>query len=119
MQSWRVADAPKNDKFQYTHKINSFDTAPKKLSARSRPDRCALEQGDLSKAGFEKSSSSDGIDVKSTELNSIHSTSSTTALLLLIKQAYLAFAKALYNTIMFFSWQRQHKTSSHFRIQII
>ena len=63
MQAWRVADAPKNDKFQYTyfaHKINSFDTAPKKLLAsdsRLRPDRYALEQGDLSKAGFEKSRS--------------------------------------------------------------
>ncbi|ONI03435.1 hypothetical protein PRUPE_6G256800 [Prunus persica] len=58
----RVADVPENDKFQYTHfahKINSFDTAPKKLLAsdsRLRPDRYALEQGDLSKAGFEKSS---------------------------------------------------------------
>ncbi|KAJ7950301.1 Oxysterol-binding family protein [Quillaja saponaria] len=61
-EAWRVADAPKNDKFQYTyfaHKINSFDTAPKKLLAsdsRLRPDRSALEQGDLSKAGYEKSS---------------------------------------------------------------
>ncbi|KAJ7961408.1 Oxysterol-binding family protein [Quillaja saponaria] len=60
-EAWRVADAPKNDKFQYTyfaHKINSFDTAPKKLLAsdsRLRPDRSALEQGDLSKAGREKS----------------------------------------------------------------
>ncbi|GLT92559.1 hypothetical protein SLE2022_103910 [Rubroshorea leprosula] len=59
---WRVADAPKDDKFQYTyfaHKINSFDTAPKKLLAsdsRLRPDRYALEQGELSKAGSEKSS---------------------------------------------------------------
>ncbi|KAF9679927.1 hypothetical protein SADUNF_Sadunf06G0066600 [Salix dunnii] len=59
---WRVADVPKNDKFQYTyfaHKLNSFDTAPKKLLAsdsRLRPDRYALEQGDLSKAGYEKSS---------------------------------------------------------------
>ncbi|XP_019161666.1 PREDICTED: oxysterol-binding protein-related protein 3A-like [Ipomoea nil] len=59
---WRAADAPQNDKFQYTyfaHKINSFDTAPKKLLAsdsRLRPDRCALEKGDLSKAGAEKSS---------------------------------------------------------------
>ncbi|XP_021825510.1 oxysterol-binding protein-related protein 3A-like [Prunus avium] len=61
-EAWRVADVPENDKFQYTHfahKINSFDTAPKKLLAsdsRLRPDRYALEQGDLSKAGFEKSS---------------------------------------------------------------
>ncbi|KAF5750936.1 oxysterol-binding protein-related protein 3A [Tripterygium wilfordii] len=58
---WRVADAPKNDKFQYTHfahKINSFETAPKGLLAsdsRLRPDRYALEKGDLSKAGSEKS----------------------------------------------------------------
>ncbi|KAJ0027716.1 hypothetical protein Pint_35409 [Pistacia integerrima] len=57
---WRVADAPKNDKHQYTyfaHKLNSFDTAPKKLlssDSRLRPDRCALETGDLSKAGSEK-----------------------------------------------------------------
>lgn len=59
---WRVAEAPKNDKFQYTHfahKINSFDTAPKKLlgsDSRLRPDRYALEHGDISKAGYEKSS---------------------------------------------------------------
>uniref|UniRef100_A0A5B7BVU2 Putative oxysterol-binding protein-related protein 3C-like n=1 Tax=Davidia involucrata TaxID=16924 RepID=A0A5B7BVU2_DAVIN len=59
---WKVADVPENDKFQYTyfaHKINSFDTAPKKLLAsdsRLRPDRYALEKGDLSKAGSEKSS---------------------------------------------------------------
>ncbi|RWR81612.1 Oxysterol-binding protein [Cinnamomum micranthum f. kanehirae] len=59
---WRVAAVPENDKFQYTyfaHKINSFDTAPKKLLAsdsRLRPDRYALEKGDLSKAGAEKSS---------------------------------------------------------------
>ncbi|KAE8666700.1 Oxysterol-binding protein-related protein 3C [Hibiscus syriacus] len=58
---WHVADTPKNDKFQFTyfaHKINSFDTAPKKLLAldsRLRPDRFALEKGDLSKAGAEKS----------------------------------------------------------------
>ncbi|KAK6126075.1 hypothetical protein DH2020_040189 [Rehmannia glutinosa] len=58
---WRAADAPKNDKFQYTyfaHKLNSFDTAPKKLlpsDSRLRSDRLALEQGDLSKAGLEKS----------------------------------------------------------------
>ncbi|KAG4145401.1 hypothetical protein ERO13_D05G095040v2 [Gossypium hirsutum] len=58
---WHVADTPKNDKFQFTyfaHKINSFDTAPKKLLAsdsRLRPDRFALEKGDLSKAGSEKS----------------------------------------------------------------
>lgn len=58
---WRVADVPKKDKFQYTHfahKINSFDTAPKNLlssDSRLRPDRYALEKGDLSKAGLEKS----------------------------------------------------------------
>ena len=59
---WRVADVPKNDKYDYTyfaHKINSFDTAPKKLLAsdsRLRPDRFALEKGDMSKSGSEKSS---------------------------------------------------------------
>lgn len=57
---WRVADVPANDKYQYTyfaHKINSFDTAPKKLLAsdsRLRPDRYALEKGDMSKSGAEK-----------------------------------------------------------------
>ncbi|XP_057484692.1 oxysterol-binding protein-related protein 3C-like [Actinidia eriantha] len=59
---WRVAAVPENDKFQYTHfahKINSFETAPKKLLAsdsRLRPDRYALEKGDLLKAGSKKSS---------------------------------------------------------------
>ncbi|GLT43333.1 hypothetical protein SLA2020_172920 [Shorea laevis] len=59
---WHVADTPQNDKFQYTYfayQINSFDTAPKKLLAsdsRLRPDRWALEKGDLSKAGANKSS---------------------------------------------------------------
>ncbi|PSR95100.1 Oxysterol-binding protein-related protein like [Actinidia chinensis var. chinensis] len=59
---WRIAAAPENDKFQYTHfahKINSFETAPRKLLAsdsRLRSDRYALEKGDLSKAGAEKSS---------------------------------------------------------------
>uniref|UniRef100_A0A0A9ABE4 Oxysterol-binding protein n=1 Tax=Arundo donax TaxID=35708 RepID=A0A0A9ABE4_ARUDO len=58
---WRVAPTPQNDKFQYTyfaHKINSFDTAPKKLlssDSRLRPDRYALEKGDMSKSGAEKS----------------------------------------------------------------
>jgi hypothetical protein len=58
---WRGAPAPKDDKHQYTyfaHKINSFDTAPKKLLAsdsRLRPDRYALEKGDMSKSGTEKS----------------------------------------------------------------
>jgi len=39
-------------------KINSFDTAPKKLlpsDSRLRPDRYALEKGDMSKSGAEKS----------------------------------------------------------------
>lgn len=59
---WHIADVPPNDKFQYTHfahKLNSFDTAPRKLLAsdsRLRPDRYALEIGDLSKSGTEKSS---------------------------------------------------------------
>ncbi|KAB2022895.1 hypothetical protein ES319_D07G244700v1 [Gossypium barbadense] len=67
-EAWKLANAPKNDKFQYTHfahKINSFDTTPKKLLASDsllRPDRHALEQGDLSKAGFEKSSDDDDDD---------------------------------------------------------
>ncbi|CAM8913155.1 unnamed protein product [Rhodiola kirilowii] len=58
---FHIADVPKDDKYQYTyfaHKINSFSTAPKKLLAsdsRLRPDRYALEKGDLSKAGSEKS----------------------------------------------------------------
>ncbi|GJR30344.1 oxysterol-binding protein-related protein 3A [Tanacetum coccineum] len=58
---WKVAEAPADDKFQYTHfahKVNSFTTAPKKLlpsDSRLRPDRYALEMGDLSKAGSEKS----------------------------------------------------------------
>ncbi|KAK4392251.1 Oxysterol-binding protein-related protein 3B [Sesamum angolense] len=41
----------------FAHKINSFDTAPKKLlpsDSRLRPDRLALEHADLSKAGLEK-----------------------------------------------------------------
>ncbi|KAI3989838.1 hypothetical protein MKX01_040808 [Papaver californicum] len=59
---WRVAEVSPNDRFHYTHfahKINSLDTAPRKLLAsdsRLRPDRYALEKGDLSKAGAEKSS---------------------------------------------------------------
>ncbi|OWM66782.1 hypothetical protein CDL15_Pgr010435 [Punica granatum] len=59
---WHVAPVPENDKFQYTyfaHKLNSLETAPKKLLAsdsRLRPDRYALEKGDISKAGAEKSS---------------------------------------------------------------
>lgn len=61
-EAWRIAKLPENDKFQYTyftHKLNSLDTAPKKLLAsdsRLRPDRYALERGDLAKAGLEKSS---------------------------------------------------------------
>ena len=56
-----MADLPKGDKFQYTkfaHVINSFDTAPQGLlpsDSRLRPDRFALELGDMSKAGSEKS----------------------------------------------------------------
>ncbi|CAH8379817.1 unnamed protein product [Eruca vesicaria subsp. sativa] len=59
---WKVAEAPKKDKYQYTHfahKINSFDTAPSKLlssDSRLRPDRYALDIGDMTKAGYEKSS---------------------------------------------------------------
>jgi len=58
---WKVAPTPPNDKHQYTyfaHKLNSFDTAPKKLlpsDSRLRPDRYALEKGDMSKSGAEKS----------------------------------------------------------------
>ncbi|VAI07256.1 unnamed protein product [Triticum turgidum subsp. durum] len=58
---WKAAPAPPNDKYQYTyfaHKINSFDTAPKKLlpsDSRLRPDRYALEKGDMSKSGAHKS----------------------------------------------------------------
>lgn len=61
IQVWRVADVPADDKFGYTyfaHKLNSFETAPKRFLAsdsRIRPDRYALEKGDLSKAGAEKS----------------------------------------------------------------
>ncbi|MCL7038204.1 hypothetical protein MKW94_006798 [Papaver nudicaule] len=59
---WRVADLPEKDKYKFTyftHKLNSFDTAPRKLLAsdsRLRPDRYALEKGDLSKVSREKSS---------------------------------------------------------------
>ena len=61
LQIWRIAPTPKNDKYQYTHfahKINSFDTAPKNLlpsDSRLRPDRYALEMGDMSKSSAEKS----------------------------------------------------------------
>ena len=60
-QVWKVAEAPEKDKYQYTHfahKINSFDTAPSKLlssDSRLRPDRYALDTGDMTKAGYEKS----------------------------------------------------------------
>ncbi|KAA3489630.1 oxysterol-binding protein-related protein 3C-like [Gossypium australe] len=43
---WHVADTPKNDKFQFTyfaHKINSFDTAPKKLEERQRAEKRTRE----------------------------------------------------------------------------
>ncbi|MCL7038205.1 hypothetical protein MKW94_006799 [Papaver nudicaule] len=59
---WRVADLPEKDKYQFTyftHKLNSFATAPRKMLAsdsRLRPDRCALEKGDLSKVSREKTS---------------------------------------------------------------
>ncbi|KAI6674183.1 hypothetical protein NL676_002089 [Syzygium grande] len=62
IEAWRVAEASKNDKYQYTyfgHKINSFNSAPNKVLASNshlRPNRYALEQGDLPKAGAEKSS---------------------------------------------------------------
>ena len=60
LQIWRVTDVPKGDKYQYTHfahTVNSFDSAPPRLLAsdsRLRPDRYALENGDLSRAGTEK-----------------------------------------------------------------
>ncbi|MED6120869.1 Oxysterol-binding protein- protein 3C [Stylosanthes scabra] len=58
---WHVADVPEDDKFDYTyfaHKLNSFDTAPRKLlpsDSRLRPDRYALEMGDITKSGADKS----------------------------------------------------------------
>ena len=60
LQVWKCAALPKGDKFQYTcfaHEINSFKTAPQGLLAsdsRLRPDRYALEMGDMSKAGTDK-----------------------------------------------------------------
>jgi hypothetical protein len=57
---WKCKEAPKGDRFQYTyfaHEINSFKTAPHALlesDSRLRPDRYALEMGDMSKAGTEK-----------------------------------------------------------------
>lgn len=59
---WKCTEQPKGDKFQYTHfahVINSFDTAPQGLlpsDSRLRPDRYALEMGDMSKAGSDKTS---------------------------------------------------------------
>ncbi|GAY47932.1 hypothetical protein CUMW_108150 [Citrus unshiu] len=46
---WRVADAPEDDKYQYTyftHKLNSFDTAPKKLEERQRAEKRIREAKD-------------------------------------------------------------------------
>lgn len=60
-QIWNVAEVPKGDKFQYTyfaHQVNSFESAPAGLlpsDSRLRPDRYALEMGDMNKAGSEKS----------------------------------------------------------------
>ncbi|KAI3914791.1 hypothetical protein MKW98_002027 [Papaver atlanticum] len=59
---WRVPVIPVKDKYHFTyfsHKVNSFDTAPRRMLAsdsRLRPDRYALEKGDLSKVGHEKNS---------------------------------------------------------------
>ncbi|KAI3839921.1 hypothetical protein MKX03_025186 [Papaver bracteatum] len=59
---WRVPDVPVKDKYHFTYfadKINSFDTAPRQMLAsdsRLRPDRYALEKGDLSKVRHEKNS---------------------------------------------------------------
>lgn len=53
-------ELPKNDKFQFTafaHTLNSFDTAPTNLlpsDSRLRPDRAALQAGDMMKSGLEK-----------------------------------------------------------------
>uniref|UniRef100_M4CZG6 Oxysterol-binding protein n=1 Tax=Brassica campestris TaxID=3711 RepID=M4CZG6_BRACM len=50
---WKVAEAPKKDKYQYTHfahKINSFDTAPSKLlsyDSRLRPRHWRYDQSCL------------------------------------------------------------------------
>lgn len=54
LKVWKVAEAPTNDKFQYTY----FAHKVKKLSAPYsllQLDRYALEMGDMSKAGSEKS----------------------------------------------------------------
>ena len=58
---WHVAEQPKGDKFQYSkfaHHINSFESAPPGLlpsDSRLRPDRAALEHGDMHKSAVEKS----------------------------------------------------------------
>ncbi|KAI3862727.1 hypothetical protein MKX03_002019 [Papaver bracteatum] len=58
----KVPDIPVKDKYNFTyfaHKVNSFDTAPRRMLAsdsRLRPDRYALEKGDLSKVSHEKNS---------------------------------------------------------------
>jgi hypothetical protein len=49
VQIWRVADVPKGDKYQYTHFAHTVAS-----DSRLRPDRYALENGDLSRAGAEK-----------------------------------------------------------------
>ncbi|CAI6005702.1 unnamed protein product [Closterium sp. NIES-64] len=57
---WRLTDLPEDDKFQFTHfarKLNSFETAPPSLlpsDSRLRPDRKALEEGDLNQSASEK-----------------------------------------------------------------
>ncbi|KAI3874020.1 hypothetical protein MKX03_029170 [Papaver bracteatum] len=59
---WRAPDVPVKDKYHFTsfsHKVNSFDTAPRQVlssDSRLRPDRYALEKGDLSKVSHEKNS---------------------------------------------------------------
>ncbi|XP_026400693.1 oxysterol-binding protein-related protein 3B-like, partial [Papaver somniferum] len=59
-EMWRVPDVPLKDKYQFTylsHKVNSLDTAPRQMLAsdsRLRPDRYALEKGELSKVSKEK-----------------------------------------------------------------
>ncbi|KAI3920675.1 hypothetical protein MKW92_021036 [Papaver armeniacum] len=61
-EAWRVPDIPVKDKYRFTyfaHKVNSFDTAPRQMLAsdsRLRPDRYALEKGDLLKVSHEKNS---------------------------------------------------------------
>ncbi|XLR10402.1 hypothetical protein S83_038340, partial [Arachis hypogaea] len=63
IQVWHVADIPKDDKFDYIyfmHKLNSFDTDPRKLlpsNSHLRPDRYAVEMGNTTKSGAKKSKS--------------------------------------------------------------